>query len=309
MEQRYFTPDEIGQLRDLFRRLDESAGDVMNLSDYKALRKQIAGGVMAGKLRRDRYGINPVFHNLNTSVTLCEMVSPDRNMILAIMLHDLIVEEVMTVQDAIEQWGEDVGRMLTGLQKVSTLYGSHGVVKTDNFRKLLMTFAEDIRVIIIMIVDRLTLMRSINHHPDEKFLKDTAFEANYLYAPLAHRLGLYKIKGELEDMSLKYTARETYTKIARELNATKVTRDAYIADFIAPLRERLDATGLNYEIKGRTKSIFSIWNKLRRQKVEMKDIYDLFAIRIILDVPKDEEKAECWKVYSIVADMYTPCLL
>lgn len=306
METRYFTSEEVGHLRDLFRRLDDCAGDIMTISDYKSLRGHIAGAVSSGKLLRDRYGINPVFHNIDTAVTLCEMVSPDKNMILAIMLHDLIVEEVMTLDEAVEKWGEDVGRLLTGLQKVSTLYGSHGVVKTDNFRKLLMTFAEDIRVIIIMIVDRLTLMRAINHHPDEKYVKDTAFEANYLYAPLAHRLGLYKIKGELEDMSLKYTARDTYTKIARELNATKVTRDAYIADFIAPLRERLDATGLNYEIKGRTKSIFSIWNKLRRQKVGMKDIYDLFAIRIILDVPLEEEKAECWKVYSIVADMYTP---
>ncbi|MDE5751490.1 MAG: TGS domain-containing protein, partial [Duncaniella sp.] len=170
----------------------------------------------------------------------------------------------------------------------------------------LMAFAEDIRVIIIMIVDRLCLMRLINHHPDEKFVADTAFEASYLYAPLAHRLGLYKIKGDLEDLSLKYTSRDTYTKIARELNETKVARDAYIADFIAPLREKLEKTGLKYEIKGRTKSIFSIWNKLRKQQVEMSGIYDLFAIRIILDVPLEQEKAECWKVFSIVTDMYTP---
>lgn len=168
-----------------------------------------------------------------------------------------------------------------------------------------MALADDIRVIIIMIVERLTLMRAINHHPDEKFVTDTAFEANYLYAPLAHRLGLYKIKSELEDMSLKYTSRETYTRIARGLNETKTERDAYIASFIAPLREKLDATGLKYEIKGRTKSIYSIWNKLRKQQVELSGVYDLFAIRIILDVPKDTEKAECWKVFSIVTDMYT----
>lgn len=177
----------------------------------------------------------------------------------------------------------------TDCWKVSTLYSKQGVVKTDNFRRLLMTFAEDIRVIIIMIVERLTLMRAINHHPDEKFVSDTAFEANYLYAPLAHRLGLYKIKSELEDMSLKYTSRETYSKIARELNETKVARDAYIADFIAPLKAKLDTIGVKYEIKGRTKSIYSIWNKLRKQHVELSGIYDLFAIRIILDVPLDRE--------------------
>ncbi|MDE6377597.1 MAG: HD domain-containing protein, partial [Duncaniella sp.] len=213
---------------------------------------------------------------------------------------------VIEVSRVRELWDEDVEKLVNGLIKVSSLYGKQTVVKTDNFRRLLMALADDIRVIIIMIVDRLTLMRSINHHPDEKFVVDTAFEANYLYAPLAHRLGLYKIKSELEDMSLKYTARDTYTRIAGELNETKSARDAYIASFIAPLREKLDKTGLKYEIKGRTKSIFSIWNKLRKQKIDVSGVYDLFAIRIILDVPLEMEKAECWKVYSIVADMYTP---
>ncbi|MDE6484464.1 MAG: RelA/SpoT family protein [Duncaniella sp.] len=306
MSTKYFTPEEHTRVREILAGLGEAAADVFTRDDYITLRRLIADAVAEGKLERDRYGINPVQHNLDTALTLCEMVSADRNMILSIMLYELCQSGVITTDQIAEKWDEDVVRLVNGMLKVATLYGSHGVVKTDNFRKLLMTFAEDIRVIIIMIVDRLTLMRAINHHPDEKFVADTAFEANYLYAPLAHRLGLYKIKGELEDMSLKYTARDTYTKIARELNATKVTRDAYIADFIAPLKERIDATGLKYEIKGRTKSIFSIWNKLRRQKVEMKDIYDLFAIRIILDVPLEQEKAECWKIYSIVADMYTP---
>lgn len=306
MEQKYFTSEEHQKLREIFRQILMESRDILSIDDLKMLRKQISQAIREGYMARDRHGINPVFHNLGTAATLCEMVSADRNMIVAIMIHQLCREGIMTVGQVSSVWGDDVARLVNGLLKVATLYGSHGVVKTDNFRKLLMTFAEDIRVIIIMIVERLTLMRAINHHPDEKFVTDTAFEASYLYAPLAHRLGLYKIKGELEDMSLKYTARETYTKIARELNATKTTRDAYIADFIAPLKQRIDATGLKYEIKGRTKSIYSIWNKLRRQKVEMKDIYDLFAIRIILDVPAEMEKAECWKIYSIVADMYTP---
>ncbi len=157
-----------------------------------------------------------------------------------------------------------------------------------------------------MIVDRLVLMRAINHHPDEKFVHDVAYEANYLYAPLAHRLGLYKIKGELEDMSLKYTDREKYSEIARKLNQTKVAREAYIAEFIAPIRERLEREGLAFELKGRTKSIYSIWNKMRKQKNDVEDIYDLFAIRIILDVPPEREKPDCWLVYSIVTDMYAP---
>ena len=252
------------------------------------------------------HGIDPLRRSIETCIALCDMVSPDRNMIIATLVYNLCATSAVEISRVRELWDEDVEKLVGGLIKVSSLYGKQTVVKTDNFRRLLMALADDIRVIIIMIVDRLTLMRAINHHPDEKFVVDTAFEANYLYAPLAHRLGLYKIKSELEDMSLKYTARDTYTRIAGELNETKSARDAYIASFIAPLREKLDKTGLKYEIKGRTKSIFSIWNKLRKQKIDVSGVYDLFAIRIILDVPLEMEKAECWKVYSIVADMYTP---
>ncbi|WP_302062444.1 bifunctional (p)ppGpp synthetase/guanosine-3',5'-bis(diphosphate) 3'-pyrophosphohydrolase, partial [uncultured Muribaculum sp.] len=160
--------------------------------------------------------------------------------------------------------------------------------------------------IIIMIVDRLALMRTINHHPNEKMVHDVAYESNYLYAPLAHRLGLYAIKSELEDLSLKYTNRKTYTDIAHKLNETKVKRDQYIAEFIKPIREKLDATGLKYEIKGRTKSIYSIWNKLKKQKNDIDHIYDLFAIRIIIDTTTEKEKSDCWLAYSVITDMYQP---
>lgn len=306
MDKKVFTPEESVKIKALVSLLLHEAKDVANPEDYRTVKKAINNAVKANIPAVDRHGINQVIHSLETAIALCQMVSPDRNMIIATMIYGLCVVDFIKIEEVKRLWGDDTAHLVSGLLKVSTLYGKQGVVKTDNFRRLLMTFAEDIRVIIIMIVDRLTLMRTINHHPDEKFVTDTAFEANYLYAPLAHRLGLYKIKSELEDMSLKYTARETYTRIARELNETKVARDAYIADFIAPLKEKLDATGLDFEIKGRTKSIYSIWNKLRKQQVEMSGIYDLFAIRIILDVPLDREKSDCWNVYSIVADMYTP---
>lgn len=149
-------------------------------------------------------------------------------------------------------------------------------------------------------------MRTINHHPNEKMVHDVAYESNYLYAPLAHRLGLYAIKSELEDLSLKYTNRKTYTDIAHKLNETKVKRDQYIAEFIKPIREKLDATGLKYEIKGRTKSIYSIWNKLKKQKNDIDHIYDLFAIRIIIDTTTEKEKSDCWLAYSVITDMYQP---
>ncbi len=157
-----------------------------------------------------------------------------------------------------------------------------------------------------MIVDRLALMRAINHHPAEKLVKDIAFEANYLYAPLAHRLGLYAVKSELEDMSLKYGNREVYSRIARELKQTKARRESYIADFIAPVKEKLAAEGLKFEIKGRTKSIYSIWNKLKKQNNTLEEIYDLFAIRVVIDCEPAREKSECWLAYSLITDMYTP---
>lgn len=288
------------------KKLLHDTADVREKNDFGKVKALIKEAYSGDIFPVDRHGIDKIGHGIDTAIALCEMVTPDRNMIVATLLYGLCVENLLSFETLKESWGDDIARMVGGLIKVSTLYGKQGVVKSDNFRRLLMTFAEDIRVIIIMIVERLTLMRAINHHKDEKFVTDTAFEANYLYAPLAHRLGLYKIKSELEDMSLKYTSRDTYTKIAHELNDTKAVRDAYIANFIAPLKEKLDKIGISYEIKGRTKSIYSIWNKLRKQHIELSGVYDLFAIRIILDVPLDREKAECWNVYSIVADMYTP---
>jgi GTP pyrophosphokinase len=306
MDKQVFTKEDSAKIKDLVSHLLHETREVGMPGDYRAIKKVLDTAIKNNIPAVDRHGINQVIHSLETSIALCKMVSPDRNMIIATMIYELCALDFLKMENVKRTWGDDIVLLVNGLLKVSTLYGKQGVVKTDNFRRLLMTFAEDIRVIIIMIVDRLTLMRAINHHPDEKFVTDTAFEANYLYAPLAHRLGLYKIKSELEDMSLKYTSRETYTKIAKELNETKVARDAYIADFIAPLKKKLDETGLNFEIKGRTKSIYSIWNKLRKQQVELSGIYDLFAIRIILDVPLEREKSDCWNVYSIVADMYTP---
>ena len=292
-------------MKSLIRQLIIASREVTEPGDLDALRHIFREARKGGKSLPARHGLDPVRQTVLTGIALCDMVSPDRNMLVALLTYQLVMAGGESAEHVRETWGDDVAHLVEGLIKVSQLYGKQTVVKTDNFRRLLMALADDIRVIILMIVDRLVLMRSINHHPDEKFVTDTAFEANYLYAPLAHRLGLYKIKGELEDMSLKYTNRDTFTRIARELNETKAARDAYIADFIAPLREKLDQTGLTYEIKGRTKSIFSIWNKLRKQQVELSGIYDLFAIRIILDVPLEQEKAECWRVFSIVTDMYT----
>ena len=196
--------------------------------------------------------------------------------------------------------------MISRLLKTSDLYARNTAVDSENFHKLLFSFAEDVRVILIMIADRLCLMRLGKQIKSDEDRIRLATEVSYLYAPLAHRLGLYKIKSELEDLSLKYLDRKQYDFIKQKLNETKRSRDAYIAEFIAPIKERLENAGLHFDIKGRTKSIHSINNKLKKNKVPFEGIYDLFAIRIILDTPLEKERSECWQVYSIITDMYQP---
>lgn len=293
-----FTSAEKLSLHSSYRMLRKLTSDVISASEARHLRERVAAGASNNLFCRTRFGHHPVLHSLNVAIALCDSMGADRNMVLAVMLYNLGVD--------MDEDDEDVRALIRGLSKVSSLYSKQATVKSDNFRKLLLTFAEDIRVIIIMIVDRLVLMKAINHHPAEELVREVAFEASYLYAPLAHRLGLYKIKSELEDMSLKYTDRDMYSRIARKLNETKKSRDAYIESFIAPVKEALTRQGLKFDIKGRTKSIFSIWNKMKKQNTDLDHIYDLFAIRVILDVAPERERPECWLAYSVVTDMYTP---
>lgn len=290
----------------LFRDLCREAGPLAETGDIDKLRRLLSEGATAGAFPRDGFGNSQLIRSLRTAVELCRRVSPDRNMVISILLYHLCQNGFLNAAAIEDQWGDDIAKMVRGLLKVATLYSRGAAVRSDNFRRLLMAFAEDIRVIIIMIVDRLVLMKIINHHPNERLVHDIAYEANYLYASLAHRLGLYAIKSELEDMSLKYTDRDTYTRIAHGLNERKNERDAYIDAFIKPVKEKLLAEGLKFDIKGRTKSIFSIWNKMKKQKNDLDHIYDLFAIRIILDTPIEREKSDCWLVYSLITDMYRP---
>lgn len=242
---------------------------------------------------------------LKSALLFAQAIDPDHNILLAIGLYPMAKDGVISIQDVGCEYGEDVASLLKGLFAVDKFSNKNNVVNQDNFRGLMLSLADDIRVIIIMIVRNLALMRAINHHPDDEWVRNVAFEASCLYAQLAHRMGLYKIKGELEDLALKYTNRDIYTQIAHKLNETKRSRDAYIKSFIDPLKAKLEAAGLKFDIKGRTKSISSIWNKMKKQKVDLQGIYDLFAIRVIIDTPREKEKSDCWLAYSILADMYT----
>ena len=302
----YYTDKERKFVISAFRELRIALADDLSYPEIRRIEDIIKGGIAAGKAHRDKYGINPSVRHLNTALLLSRYVGADRNMIIATLLYQICSDDYFSLEDVKAEFGDDVRSIIHGLKNVADLYKKQTTQRDENFSKLMMAFAENIRVIIIMIVDRRALMKGINHHPNQKFVFDIASESLYLYAPLAHRLGLYKIKSELEDMSLKYTNRDLYTQIAHKLNESKQERDKYIAEFIAPIKKKLEDDGFKFEIKGRTKSIYSIWNKMRKQNAELKDIYDLFAIRIIIDTPLKNERSDCWKAFAIVTDMFKP---
>ena len=252
--------------------------------------------------------MNPVIKDLQTAVIVAEEIGMKGSCLIGIMLHEIVKTHILSIDEVSVEYGEDVASIIKGLVKTNELYAKSPAIESENFRNLLLSFAEDMRVILIMIADRVNVMRQIKDTGNEEDRIKVANEAAYLYAPLAHKLGLYKLKSELEDLSLKYTQRDTYYFIKDKLNETKASRDKYIAAFIEPIKKKVTEAGLKFDIKGRTKSIHSIWNKIQKQKTPFEGIYDLFAIRIILDSEPDpaKEKQECWQVYSIVTDMYQP---
>ena len=252
-----------------------------------------------------------------TAEILTEEIGLKGDAIQAVHLIPDIEEGKLSMADVEAQYGSSVVRILQGLDRIRQLYKKNPVVESENFRNLLLSFAEDMRVILIMIADRVNLMRTLlrskkTEDPQAVFIAGRSFmeavsqEAAYLYAPLAHKLGLYKLKSELEDLSLKYLENEAYYHIREKLNETKASRDAYIDRFIKPVEEKIKAAGIKCHIKGRTKSIHSIWQKMQKQKCPFEGVYDLFAIRIIIDCPEEMEKMQCWQAYSIVTDMYQP---
>lgn len=297
------TDTETTEIRRAMLALCRLAGDRFSPSERRLLHDMAMRPDAASA--RDAHCLSRALVTLRTARLFAESIEPDRNLLVTILLSPAMALGALTPAEAGKTWGDDVAALMEGYGKVSEFASRGTDVSQDNFRGLLISLARDIRIIIVMIAESLTLMRLVNHHPHQDWVRTLAFEANCLYAQLAHRLGLYKIKGELEDLSLKYTNREIYTNIARRLNETKRQRDAYIASFIAPVKKKLQDAGLRFSIKGRTKSISSIWAKIRKQKVDIDHIYDLFAIRVIIDTPLEREKSDCWLAYSILADMYT----
>lgn len=295
---------ELRELSLLSSELKKLLSAVCSSSELDAFSLRIKS-LSASLPSRDSHGLPYALMTLRTAKLFAESVEPDHNIIFAILLFPLSMLGAVSDDEILRRQGEDIASLVEKMKAVMRFSTKTGPNNSDNYRGLLLALAEDIRVIIAMIVRSVVLMRSINRHPDEQWVRNVAFEADCLYAQLAHRLGLYKLKSELEDLALKYTNRDIYTQIAHKLNETKRARDAYIANFIAPVKEKLTAAGLRFSIKGRTKSISSIWAKIRKQKVDLQHIYDLFAIRVIIDTPREREKRDCWLAYSILADMYT----
>ena len=307
MEEKLTLPEEEKVLLlDSIKKLQQLTGDMFSSDDERIIREIILDGEQQGALKRNVFGLNPIVFDLQTAIILAEEIGLNRASILSVLLHDCVALGVRTIESVQEAFGDDVAHIIRGIIKVNELYAKNASIETENFRDLLLSFAEDMRVIFIIIADRVNLMRQIKDKGTEEERVKVATEASHLYAPLAHKLGLYLIKSELEDLSLKYLNPEVYYMIKEKLAETKKSRDKYIADFIGPIEEKLSAAGLKFHVKGRTKSIHSIWQKMQKQKCKFEGIYDLFAIRIIIDSELDKEKQDCWQVFSIVTDMYRP---
>ena len=301
-----FTAEERDEALTLYSQLKEKIGSSLHEGDEEKIRSYILRALEQQQMSRDVFGLNPIVTSLQTAIIIVDEIGLRRDAVLAVLLHPSYQEGYISADEVGEGYGESVALILHGLERIQELYKKNPVIESENFRNLLLSFAEDMRVILIMIADRVNLMRQIRDTDRLQDKQEVSQEAAYLYAPMAHKLGLYKLKSELEDLSLKYLEHDAYYMIREKLSETKQSRDAYIEKFIGPISEKLTAAGLHFHIKGRTKSIHSIWQKMKKQKCPFEKVYDLFAIRIILDSPVDKEKMHCWQVYSIVTDMYQP---
>ena len=301
-----FTIKEKEQALTLYQHIREQIASTLLEDDESRMRKYLLSTIEQCQVSRDIFGLNPILLAFQTAQLIVDEIGLRRDGVLAVLLRPSIEQGFLSIEEVQQQYGESVARILHGLQRIQELYQKNPVVETENFRNLLLSFAEDMRVILIMIADRVNLMRQIRDTKQHDAKREVSEEAAYLYAPLAHKLGLYKLKSELEDLSLKYLEHDAYYHIKEKLSETKKSRDAYIDQFIKPISERLTEAGLHFHIKGRTKSIHSIWQKMKKQHCQFEGVYDLFAIRIIIDTPIDKEKMHCWQAFAIVTSMYQP---
>ncbi len=273
--------------------------------DKELLRNAFEMSAEAHKTMRRKSGEPYILHPIAVARICVEEIGLGVRSTICALLHDTVEDTDITLEDVQREFGSEVTRIVDGLTKISNVMDTNSTQQAENFKKILLTLTDDPRVILIKLADRLHNMRTLGSMKREKQLKISS-ETVYVYAPLAHRMGLYTIKTEMEDLAMKYMEPDTYRYIAQKLSDTKRERNKYINDFIRPLKEKLEKAGFAFEIYGRPKSIHSIWNKMKKKGVSFEEVYDLFAIRVLVNSPLEKEKEDCWKVYSIITDEYNP---
>lgn len=299
------TEEEKKEILRRYRRLLRQAKPYLKDGDAKLIKKAFNTSMEAHQDMRRKSGEPYIYHPLAVAEICVNEIGLGTTSIICALLHDVVEDTEIELEDIEHEFGGKVARIIDGLTKIAGVFEYGTSQQAENFRKMLLTLSDDVRVILIKLADRLHNMRTLDSMPKNKQLK-IASETIYLYAPLAHRLGLYAIKSELEDLNLKFTQPEKYREIANAISSTKDARRRFIKKFIDPIQKELNKQGFDFVIKGRPKSIYSIWNKMQKKNIPFHEVYDLFAIRIILDVPLEEEKAACWKIYSVITDFYNP---
>ncbi len=288
-----------------YRALLKSLRPKLKRGDKELVRHAFEMAAEAHKTMRRKSGEPYILHPIAVAMICVEEIGLGVRSTICSLLHDTVEDTDITLDDIEREFGSEIARIVDGLTKIATVMDANTSQQAENFKKILLTLTDDPRVILINLADRLHNMRTLDSMKRDKQLKISS-ETIWVYAPLAHRMGLYNIKTEMEDLVIKYMEPEAYKEIARKLSETKRERTRYINEFIKPIKEKLQKLGFDFEIQGRPKSIHSIWNKIKKKGVNFEEVYDLFAIRVILNSPADREKEDCWKVYSIITDAYTP---
>jgi GTP pyrophosphokinase len=288
-----------------YRALLRSLRPKLKKGDKELVRHAFEMAAEAHRTMRRKSGEPYILHPLAVAMICVEEIGLGVRSTICSLLHDTVEDTDLTLEEIEHDFGGEIARIVDGLTKISGVIDTSSSQQAENFKKIILTLTDDPRVILIKLADRLHNMRTLDYMKREKQLK-IASETVWVYAPLAHRMGLYNVKTELEDLSMKYLEPQEYKDIARKLSETKRERTRYINEFIKPLKEKLQKGGFDFEIYGRPKSIHSIWNKIKKKGVDFEEVYDLFAIRVILNSPPEKEKEDCWKVYSMITDEYTP---
>jgi GTP pyrophosphokinase len=297
--------EERRQILYRYKRLLKTCKNVITRADIKLVRKAFNLSLEDHDGERRSNGDPAIYKTLSIAQSVVEELGLGRTSVICALLYDIVQKNHITIDEVKELFGPKVAQIISGLVKVTDIYNQNLTQHTDNFRKLLLSFADDVRVVLIILADRLFHLRNVEHKSKEEQVA-LAKEIEFLYIPLAHRLGMYNVKSDMEDLALRYLQPDVYFDIVQKLKDSEEEREQFIQDFVKPIKTELDQLGVKYKMKARTKTVASILNKMKKKQVEFEEVYDIFAIRVIVKASAKKEKSECWKVYSAVSDLYRP---